>query len=235
MLLNYGPGKAGCATWGPPSRLWASLSPPRREDGPGSDRGAGDSYPGSLHVRSAPAAPRPGRPAPPGGRLPRPPPAGPRCYTDGGPPSSLPAPKFLGPRPALGEIPGLRQPDPGPLTADAARRGGSPFLWGPKSPALLPAVRNQRRRPGFQQVGERKALPGIGVHVRRPARGGFRALGQLLSPPPANWGPAGPVLGEQSSAPGRRRRRGWARGPGRCRDGEGEGAGSRARPGRPRA
>ncbi|XP_032489904.1 RNA exonuclease 4 isoform X3 [Phocoena sinus] len=90
------------------------------------------------------------------------------------PPSSLPALTFLGPRPALGEIPGLPQPDPVSLTADAARRGGSPFPWGPKSPALLPAARYQRRRPGFQPVGERRALPGIGAHVWRLARGGFR-------------------------------------------------------------
>uniref|UniRef100_A0A480N966 Neural cell adhesion molecule L1 isoform 2 n=1 Tax=Sus scrofa TaxID=9823 RepID=A0A480N966_PIG len=102
---------------------------------------------------------------------------------------------------------------PAPGRAEPAARAGFPAGLGETSASGDRDARAETR------AGR---LPGSGALVFFPRAG--------------ELGAAGPVLGGQSPAPGpRRRRRGWARGPGRCRDGEGEDAGPRARPGRPGA
>lgn len=125
----------------------------------------------------------------------------------------------------------------GSWVADRGRRspGWQPFPLGDKEPRPAPGRAEPEAKTRFP-AGRREKDTSWDRRSRVETRAG-RLPGSraLLSPRPANWGPAGPVLGGQSLAPGPRRRRGWARGPGRCRDGEGEGAGPRARTGRPRA
>lgn len=157
------------------------------------------------------------------------------------PPSPLLAPTFLTPLSDLGEIPGLSQPDLRSPSPTAAGWGVGPFLMRTKSPALLPVVRNLRRRPGFQPVGERRALPGVRAHVPRRARvlprslpgslqvgvGGGCACARGRSRPRPGMGAGGGPRAGRAGGAGRRPRRGRrapASGPGvpaRRRGGDG--------------
>lgn len=199
----------------PPSRPWASVPRCVGKRGPQS-RGGWAGAPGT----SAPSGPRRSRPArrpsaplrPP---APCAPAARPRCYSDGGPPcpsgARVSAPSPLSARSRDPPSPTLGRRPRRPLVEVAGR----PFPLGAKSSAHLPLVRNQRRRRGFQPVGERRALPGIGAHVPRRSRGRFRGPGRGCTPQRASRGLAGACARRAepgSGAAARRRER--AQGPG---------------------
>lgn len=158
-------------------------------------------------------------------------PAQQRRYNDGGPLGPFRRSRFSAPR-------GLSVRSRAyPNLIPGRRPGWRPFSsGGPRAPprSRPRGTSGEGRVSSRPRRDERFRGPGRTCGDARGAASGVSSAG--VFPRAGELGAAGPVLGGQSPAPGpRRRRRGWARGPGRCRDGEGEDAGPRARPGRPGA